>query len=357
MYNKDKSRDSYNKYPPRDTRYNRDNRDSYNKYPPRDNRDSYNKYPSRDNKEEYYRPQQQNNITDYPIIAEQKLYNTPGMFPPPGANHTHPRYGGPAYVNIDNQITYPPNFVYESDRYFPFAAPLKVPNEIPLQKIYNINLGAPGVRNSLLNSVYEDALPGDPYVFTMTSIFERTQLINMMRNSIISSRDGEEKTIQSGKDSLLEYIRLLEFNPYSLGKSPFHLLPRNFLLYNASYPIRYNTEKNRVEIAKYTMALNIRIYSLSVGSVNITTLDENNNWLKSEVWREMRYYMYIRDEIKKKYISPNFISLIFYVIDKKSKINYKEVNNFLENIRRPGSVNRKLDFKSLLTIGSEVETK
>ncbi len=342
MYNKDKSRDttrdnrgSYNKYPPRD------NRDNYNKYPPRDNRDSY-------NKEEYYRPQQQKNITDYPIIAEQKLYNTPGMFPAPGANHTHPRYGGPAYVNIDNQVTYPPNFVYESDRYFPFAAPLKVPNEIPLQKIYNINLGAPGVRNSLLNSIYQDALPGDPYVFTMTSLFERTQLINMMRNSIISLRDGEEKTLQAGSDSLLEYIRLLEFNPYSLGKNPFLNLPYNFLLYTASYPIRYNTEKNRVEIAKYTMALNVRIYNLNKGSLNITTLNADNNWKNSEVWREMRYYNYIRDEIKNKYISPNFISLIFYVIDKKSKINYNEVKTLVDKIRDIKTVNKNQDFNSFL---------
>ena len=38
-----------------------------------------------------------------------------------------------------------------------------------------------------------------------------------MRNSIIKQNDGEEMTVQPGKNSLLEFIRILEFNPYSLG--------------------------------------------------------------------------------------------------------------------------------------------
>ena len=41
---------------------------------------------------------------------------------------------------IDNQITYPPAFVPDMANYFPFnGIPLNKPNELPLQKVYNIN--------------------------------------------------------------------------------------------------------------------------------------------------------------------------------------------------------------------------
>ena len=139
--------------------------------------------------DKYYKQTEQKSITDYPVLAEQKLYNVPPqMSMPPGTMHTHPKYSNPAWIPTDNQIMYPPAFVPDMPNYFPFnGIPLKKPNEIPLQKIYNINLANPGQQNNMLNKIYQDVLPGDPYVYTMASVFERRQLISMMRTSMIKN--------------------------------------------------------------------------------------------------------------------------------------------------------------------------
>lgn len=279
----------------------------------------YNKPPEQT---EYYRQSRQQNITESPVIAEQKLYANQLTAPNMGVGHTHPKYTNPAWVSVDNQMMYPPAFVPEAPNYFPYAVPLQKPNEIPLQKIYNINLGNPSVRHSALNAIYEDAMPGDPYVYTMATIYERIQVADTMRNSINrKSNDGGEMTLQIGPNSLLEYISMLEFNPYSIGGNPYRNIPPGFLLYSGAYPVRYNTEKGRVEIAKHSLGVNVRIYKGHDGF-------DTNSLIYNET-RELEYYKYITDNIIKRKVCPNFVALLFWRIDKVSRIDYAEVNSII----------------------------
>jgi hypothetical protein len=177
------------------------------------------------------------------------MYQNPQQNFPPGVLHTHPKYSNPAFIPIDNQITYPPAFVPDMANYFPFnGVPLMKPNELPLQKIYNINLGAPGYNHTLLNSIYQDVLPGDPNVYTMNSVYERMQIMNLLRNSMVKLHDGEDMTLQAGPNSLMEFIRVLDFNPYSLGRNKYQTVPINFMLYNGAYPIRFNTESKNFSL-------------------------------------------------------------------------------------------------------------
>ncbi len=300
-------------------------------------------------------PNYQKNITETPVIAEQKMYQpVPNI--PPGALHTHPKYANPAFIPIDNQITYPPAFVPDMANYFPFnGIPLSKPNELPLQKVYNINLGAPGQHHTILNRIYQDVLPGEPNIYTMNNVYERMQIMNLLRNSMIKHHDGEEMTLQAGPKSILEYIRVLEFNPYSLGRNRYKTIPINFLLYNGAYPIRYNTDTRNIEIAKQAMGVNIRIYMLSKGALNCNidpALDCNN----FDVWRELSYYKYVKETILQQKISPNFISMILYKLDKISKINYKELEDvikthveydiILRNLNNYKEINKFLTFKN-----------
>ena len=320
--------------------YHRDERRPYSpsyEHKPRDfspERKYYDERPSRPttpehirHDEQYYKQKEQKNITDYPIIAEQKLYQPPATM---GGNigHSHPKYNNPAWVSIDNQVTYPPAFVPDM-QYMPFGSvPLLKPNEIPLQKIYNINLGNPTTHTTLLNNIYQDQLGGDPYAFTMASVAERNHLIHMFRHRLIDKKDGEDMTMQAGNKSVMEYIRLMRFNPYSLGKNPYSQIPLNFLIYSGAYPIRYNTDNRTIEIAKHSMALNIRLYNLNNAALNYNSLGLSEN--NFDQWREVKYYNYIKTEILNKKISPNFISSILYKLDRVSNINYKALEEIIK---------------------------
>ncbi len=313
--------------------------------------------PRREQSDRPYSPprmEYQKNITETPVIAEQKMYQpVPNI--PPGTLHTHPKYSNPAFVPIDNQITYPPAFVPDMANYFPFrGVPLNKPNELPLQKVYNINLGAPG-QHTVLNQIYQDVLPGEPNIYTMTNIYERMQIMNLLRNSMIKHHDGEEMTLQAGPKSILEYIRVMEFNPYSLGRNRYKTIPINFLLYNGAYPVRYNTDTRNIEIAKQSMGVNIRIYMLSKGALNCN-IDPALDCHNFDVWRELSYYKYVKETILQQKISPNFISMILYKLDKISKINYKELEDvikthveydiILRNLNNYKEINKFLTFKN-----------
>lgn len=320
--------------PPRNNySHDNNNRPSRDNSPPRYNRD--NEYPQR--------PKYQPNITEQPYITEQKIYPQTGYNLPPGTLHTHPKYSNPAFIPIDNQITYPPAFVPDLANYFPFnGIPLNKPNELPLQKVYNINLGAPGHNNTLLNRIYQEVLPGEPNVYTMNTIYEREQIISMLRNSIVKYHDGEDMTLQAGDNSIMEYIKILDFNPYALGRNKYKTIPINFLLYTAAYPIRYNLDNRNIEIAKQAIGMNVRIYMLSRGALNtnITAELESDNF---DVWRELKYYKYIKETILKNKISPNFITLFLYKFDRVSKINYDELKEIIRIHRNNDDILRNLN--------------
>ncbi len=313
-------------------KFNRENRDSNRDYsrdsrplredsnyrPPRE--DNYR--PPRDNSDGYYRQTRQPNITEQQVLAEQKMYNVPPMMPP-GTMHTHPKYGGPSWIDINNQMTYPPQFVPDLPNYFPYNRyPLLKPNEIPLQKIYNISLGNPAVHTSALNTLYQDALPGDPYVYTMINLFERRQLLNHLRGIMIDKTDGEDMTLQVGKKSFLEYLKLVDFNPYKIGKNPYANLPLDFLLYSAAYPVRFNMENGNIEIAKQSMGVNIRIYNMSEAALKFTNMVPDVTKDMFDVWRDIKFYTWVKENLLDTKICPNFITYILYKLDRYSNINY-----------------------------------
>ena len=283
---------------------------------------------SYENKPDYYRQKQNPDATEVPVFAEQKIYQSAfSTAPVKHTDHTHPRYTNPAFLSVENNTMYPPSFVAGSSDYFPYMKPLQNINEIPLQNVYNINLGNPSVHSNNLSRIYEDALPGEPYNFTMKSIFERIHLINFMRNSMVKLHDGEEMTMQVGPDSFLEYIRLLEFNPFTLGVNPYNTIPSNFLLYGGAYPIRYNMNTRQIDIAKHGMGVCIRMYMMSIGAIYHERLGANITSNNFDVWREIKYYQYVREQFFNKKICSNFISMILYKFDSKSKINYENIYN------------------------------
>jgi hypothetical protein len=242
-----------------------------------------------------------------PILLEQKLYDTSQKSQP--------------------KSQFPPTFIplYDQDgsvanQLLPYS---NIVNQPPLQKVYNISLSNPLGNYSTINKIYEDVIPGNPQNFSYLTTFERCQLIDFLRNNILDSNDGEEMTISGGKNSLLSYIKILDVNPYSVEKNPYMDLPKNFLLYRAAYPVRFENKSNSIGLGKPSMGVNIRIYMMTYGDLNCKKI----NFIDSEnfdLWREIQYYDTVKNIIKRK-ISPNFISPILYKIDSESKIDWNQL--------------------------------
>lgn len=251
-----------------------------------------------------------------PVLLEQKVYNPN---PPAPSRPPQPPSFLPIYDANTQQIitTLPINHMYNPEL-----------NQ-PVQKVYNISLANPLHDYTSLRRVFEDILPGDPRVLSFNTTLERSQLINFVRNIIINNTDGEEMTITGGNNSLLSHIKLLNLNPYSLRLNPYEDLPKDFILYNAAYPIRYNTTKNELQNAKFSHGINVRIYNMTYGDLEANKIAVNtgniSNQDMSNVWRDIKYYTHMFENIVSKKKSPNFVSKILYKIDKLSNIDWNKL--------------------------------
>lgn len=252
-----------------------------------------------------------------PVLLEQTIYDT-------STSKIQKQEPPPVYVPV-----YDTN---GQSMAVPFASNMINPSlSQPIIKQYNVSLANPLHDFRTVSRIYEDIIPGDPVSFTFTTLYERQQLINFMRNLINTNTDGEDMIAIGGKNSLLSSIKMLDLNPYSISKTPYLDLARNFLIFRAAYPIRYNQEKNNVNIAKTSHGINVRIYNISLAEMISDNMSQNLSNFDFDMWRELHYYKYILDEIITKKKSPNFISYILYKKDKLSNINWSKLDTLQKN--------------------------
>lgn len=289
------------------------NKERNNPYLSNDARDTYSK--SREEKPPVNR--------EPPLLAEQKIYDL--------TNKSKPQPYIPTEVLSHNP------FATHGHPLHPWETQ---PNKVHVVKPVTMSFANPVNGNHMtINRVYEDMLPGDRFVFSLKSVFERKQLTNFFRSMILENGDGEELSISTGsKRTLLSYIKLLEVNPYSIDKNPYKSLSKGFLLYSSAYPIRHEPEINRLNIAKQSTGVNVRIYELSDGAKRCYKLNEKINYDNFEVWRDIKYYENIRENVIKKKVSPNFVSLYLYTIDSNSRIDYNKLD-IVRNKHYPKGLN------------------
>jgi hypothetical protein len=245
-----------------------------------------------------------------------------------------------------NQI-YPSPYVPIPNPYYPLGPnPMMpwqyTPNNVPVIKKYNISLGNGNGDITKLASLYEDILPSEGNVInnTFNTLKERKIIHHWIRSIFIKTGDGEELLINGGSNNsgseitnLLSHVKLLEINPYHYNKltdNPYKTLPVNFVMYRSCYPIKLSTS-NIVECSKSSIGMNVRIYLLSKYDDDIESgigLPRYN----SDIWRELDYYQFVREEIIKRNISPNFITLHSYYMTKNTGINFKKFDNIRKNI-------------------------
>ncbi len=244
---------------------------------------------------------------------------------------------------------YPSPYVPIPNPYYPLGANVGVPwqytpNNVPIIKRYNISLGNGNGDITKIANLYEDILPsaGNVSLNTFNTLKERLIIHNYIRSIFIKTGDGEELFINGGPNNtkseiinLLSHVKLLDINPYHYNKSienPYKTLPNNFVMYRSCYPVKMGNS-NVVNCALSSVGMNIRIHLLSKNDELINKTNDITRY-QSDIWRELDYYQYIKEEIIKPGLSPNFITLHSYYITKNTGINFKKFDNIRSNIDR-----------------------
>lgn len=197
--------------------------------------------------------------------------------------------------------------------------------KMPMQQVYNITLPGPTGAHVQMSKIYENVLPGKDNKFTSTTIGERVQMYDYVRQIFVKINDGEDMSLDSdGQNSLMSYIKFMELNPnyYSpINVNPYKGLPFGLLIYRSCFPIRVDQASDTVTCAKNSFGLNIRLYALSYAEYYSYKFRQII-YKEYDVWRELAYYEYVRENIIKKRQSPNFPILYAFFLSPNKTIDF-----------------------------------
>lgn len=219
----------------------------------------------------------------------------------------------------------PPQYPPMYNPYWPMYSPQLVS---PIIKQYSIN-NAPFLETTTLKmgGIREDVLPKQ-MTNTSNTLGERLNIHSFVRSVFIKTFDGEDIDIDGqGNNSILRYLKFLELNPYAPDintNNPYMGMPTDMLLYKSCYPIKYDDKSNSLQCSPNSLGMNVRIYTLSVAEYNIRKLSGYDAY-DYDVWREMSYYEYIRENILKKKKCPNFVLMHCYYISENCNIDKNKV--------------------------------
>lgn len=204
----------------------------------------------------------------------------------------------------------------------------------PPMIVNNVNIGAvdPTARHEKMNLIYQDLMPPFDIPTSHNTVANRLTVLSYVRSMILDGNDGKPVYFKKGKNSLLERLKTTEFNPYHYGgllDNPYSTIPKNMLLYRSCYPIRYNDNVG-VTCSNDSVGMNIRIYRLTNKEFDMNK-NPSSKFYESDVWREVAYYEYIRENIVKKKICPNFVTMYGYSMCPDSEIDFEQIDKFKQD--------------------------
>ena len=197
--------------------------------------------------------------------------------------------------------------------------------KMPVQQVNYITLSGPTGDHIEMNKVYENVMPGKENKLTSTTLGERLQTYDFIRQIFVKISDGEDISLDSsGQNSLMSYIKFMELNPnyYSpIYSNPYKGLPYGLLIYRSCFPIRLYEPGQSIVCAKNSVGLNIRLYSLTYAEFYSYKFRQIV-YKEYDVWRELAYYEYMRENVIKKRQSPNFPLLYAFFLSPNRKIDF-----------------------------------
>lgn len=197
----------------------------------------------------------------------------------------------------------------------------------PIYKEYNININ--GVSGSHIKTAmfFEDVLPVKNVSGSFKSVSERQTMYESIRANLFSDGDGKDVPIENDTYNLLSHLKLMDMNPYNSSRfstNPYKGLPFGFLLYRSCYPMRHNTKYYEAVCAPNSTGINVRIYRLTDGAYTVNKQDITRIADHDE-WREMAFYNYVKENVLKSKVCPNFPYMYGYNIALNSNINFDDL--------------------------------
>lgn len=201
------------------------------------------------------------------------------------------------------------------------------------------------------NYIYEDMLPTKDLPKNLSTINERTTLSQFIKSVILYGKDGENIPFRNGqkagtdittnnRTSLIDRLKTTELNPYhcavtSMKDNPYKTLPKNMLIFRSCYPIQRTkgADANHISCARGSVGMNLRLYRMTQGEMMVNRVS-GDELRKSDVWREIMYYEYVRENIIKTKECPNFVMMIGYSLCKDSDIDFDK----LEQIKNHAAI-------------------
>jgi len=218
----------------------------------------------------------------------------------------------------------------------------------PIVKRYNITVNNMQGDISKVGDLYEDILP--PKVIAQnnrfSTIYERKVLYDYIKPIIVKHGSGEKmhsnvlyrddhhNPNRIEIESLLSHISVMDINPYHFShitNNPYRTMPDDMIMFKSCYPIQYNNMLHKVQCSPDSISLHLRIYLESYYDKLASKRPDIFPKFYSNLWRELGYYEYIRDEIIKKNVSPNFVVIYKYYITKNTSILFKKLNKLKED--------------------------
>ena len=196
--------------------------------------------------------------------------------------------------------------------------------KLPMQNVYNISLPGPTGGHVEMSKIYENILPGKENKLTSVTLGERIQTYDYVRQILIKSSDGEDIGLDNSQNSLLSNIKFMELNPnyYSpIYSNPYKGLPFGLLVYRSCFPIKFDEASQSIVCARNSIGLNIRLYALTYAEYYSYKFRQLT-YKEYDVWRELAYYEYVRENIIKKKQSPNFPLLYAFFMSPNRKIDF-----------------------------------
>lgn len=239
---------------------------------------------------------------------------------------------------------------------YPTQYPYPMPYQMPPNYASNYPLGTiqpqmnvvnqlvigdqnPYQNHGFINMVYEDALPIKHLPNSIATIQERSTLSNFIRAIILRGKDGNVVPFKNGDNNIFDRIKTTTLNPYhtpttTVRDNPYSSLPKNMLIYRSCYPIkRDETASMGKTCSRDSIGMNIRIYRVTPQELEGIRNDPKVfDVFTSEVWRDIIYYEYIRENIIKPKICPNFAMMFGYSVCNDSDIDFEQINSFISGI-------------------------
>lgn len=218
-----------------------------------------------------------------------------------------------------------------------------------IYKDYHINIGGITNDHEMVNKIYNDMLPIQNVLIAYKSLAERNYLASHIRSTFLSSEEGEliALTTKSGTsgirapeskiECLTSRLKLLEQSPYSnnlFSKNPYDNMKNGLIVFRSCYPIEYDSKTRSAICAKNSTGINVKIYALSDEDYKVIQGTEDIDKIKcsSTVWKEIMYYKFIRDEICKNLVCPNFIQSYCYFSNEDAVLNFEKPNSLAKII-------------------------